>query len=200
MKFECDPPSDGRLAQGLAALKREGGLVLIIGAASVAHGDICRRFLEGDDARVLVDTDGLVRDDDMEAAEEIRKPVLTRSSPAVATSRPVPGFASIVAELEAKMWSTAREGDAPKVCFDSLRPFVDMTDTQTLVSGLESIAETASDVDAVVHVHIPAMVKATPSELYDAVDAVVEVHHHGGTTYQRWQLPEETELTEWVEI
>ena len=60
MEFESDPPSDAGVVQGLAALRREGGSVLVVGAASGAQHDVCRRFIEGDDGRIFVDTDGQI--------------------------------------------------------------------------------------------------------------------------------------------
>ena len=91
-------------------------------------------------------------------------------------------------------------GDTVRVCFDSLRPFVDATDTPTLVSSLESLRETASDTGTVVHLHLPAMPEVVPAPLFGAVDAVVEVRRRGGTTYQRWQVPSEADPTDWVPV
>ena len=200
MKFDRNLPLDAEVAQGLAALKREGGSVLVVGTGSDAQGDICGRFLAGDDDRVFVDTDSTVRNDEETAETVIERPFSTRSS-AAGSAQPgaAPGVRPLVSDLETAMRETAT-GDAVQVCFDSLRPFVDTTDVPTLVSSLESLRETASSVGAIVHLHLPAMPEAVPAPLFDAVDAVAEVRRRGGTTYQRWRLPADAEPTDWVPV
>ena len=198
MKFDRSPPLDAEVAQGLATLKREGGSVLLVGTGSDAQGDICDQFLAGDDDRVFVDTDSTVRNDEETAETVVERPFSTRSSAAGSAQ---PGGSTevrpLVSDLETAMRETAT-GGAVQVCFDSLRPFVDTTDVPTLVSSLESLWETAGDVGAVVHLHLPAMPEAVPAPLFDAVDAVAEVRRRGGTTYQRWRLPADAEPTDWV--
>ena len=201
MKFDRNLPLDAEVAQGLAALKREGGSVLLVGTGSDAQGDICGRFLAGDDDdRVFVDTDSTVRNDEETAETVIERPFSTRSS-AAGSAQPgaAPGVRPLVSDLETAMRETAT-GDAVQVCFDSLRPFVDTTDVPTLVSSLESLRETASSVGAIVHLHLPAMPEAVPAPLFDAVDAVAEVRRRGGTTYQRWRLPTDAEPTDWIPV
>ena len=128
MKFDRSPPLGAEVAQGLAALKREGGSVLVVGTGSDAQGDVCGRFLKGDDDRVFVDTDSTVRDDEETAETVIERPFSTRSS-AAGSAQPgaAPGVRPLVSDLETAMRETAT-GDAVQVCFDSLRPFVDTTD------------------------------------------------------------------------
>jgi NAD(P)-dependent dehydrogenase (short-subunit alcohol dehydrogenase family) len=199
MKFESGPPADAGVAQGLASLKREGGSVLVVGAASGAQHDACHRFLEGDDARVFVDTDGPVRDDET-AVEVIERPVPTRSSAAAGTPGGAADIRSLAADLATGMRDRGEDSETLRVCFDSLRPLVDAADLPSLISALASVRSTARNVGAVVHFHLPAMPEAVPSALFDAVDAVVEVRRQSGTTHQRWRFPGETETTEWVEV
>ena len=201
MKFHRSPPLDAEVAKGLAALKRGGGSVLVVGTGSDAQSHVCDRFLEGDDDRVFVDTDSTVRDDEETADEVIERPFSTRSSAAAGSGggRPDPGFRALASDLETTVRETVTGGTV-RVCFDSLRPFVDATDTPTLVSSLESLGETASDTGTVVHLHLPAMPEAVPAPLFGAVDAVVEVRRRGGTTYQRWQVPPEADPTDWVPV
>ena len=200
MKFDRSPPLGADVAQGLAALKRKGGSVLVVGTGSDAQGDVCGRFLAGDDDRVFVDTDSTVRNDEETAGTVIERPFSTRSS-AAGSAQPgaSTGVRPLVSDLETAMRETAT-GDAVQVCFDSLRPFVDTTDVPTLVSSLESLRETAGSVGAIVHLHLPAMPEAVPAPLFDAVDAVAEVRRRGGTTYQRWRLPADAEPTDWVPV
>ena len=200
MKFDRNLPLDAEVAQGLAALKREGGSVLLVGTGSDAQGDICGRFLAGDDDHVFVDTDSTVRNDEETAETVIERPFSTRSSAAGSAQ---PGASTRVRPLVSDLETAVREtatGDAVQVCFDSLRPFVDTTDVPTLVSSLESLRETAGSVGAVVHLHLPAMPEAVPAPLFDAVDAVAEVRRRGGTTYQRWRLPADAEPTDWIPV
>ena len=199
MKFDRSPPLNADIAQGLAALKREGGSVLVVGTGSDAQGDICGRFLADDD-RVFVDTDSTVRNDGETAGTVIERPLSTRSS-AAGSAQPgaSTGVRPLVSDLETAMRETAT-GDAVQICFDSLRPFVDTANVPTLVSSLESLRETAGSVGAIVHLHLPAMPEAVPAPLFDAVDAVAEVRRRGGTTYQRWRLPADAEPTDWIPV
>ena len=199
MKFDRSPPLNADIAQGLAALKREGGSVLVVGTESNAQGDICGRFLADDD-RVFVDTDSTVRNDEETAGTVIERPFSTRSS-AAGSAQPDTStrVRPLVSDLETTVHRTAT-GDAVQVCFDSLRPFVDTANVPTLVSSLESLRETAGSVGAIVHLHLPAMPEAVPAPLFDAVDAVAEVRRRGGTTYQRWRLPADAEPTDWIPV
>ena len=200
MKFDRSPPLDAEVAQGLAALKRKGGSVLVVGTGSGAQGDVCGRFLAGDDDRVFVDTDSTVRDDEETAETAIERPFSARSSAAGSAQ---PGASARVRPLVSDLETAVREtatGEAVQVCFDSLRPFVDTTDVPTLVSSLKSLRGTAGSVGAVVHLHLPAMPEAVPAPLFDAVDAVAEVRRRGGTTYQRWRLPADAEPTDWIPV
>ena len=199
MKFDRSPPLNADIAQGLAALKREGGSVLVVGTESNAQEDICGRFLADDD-RVFVDTDSTVRNDEETAGTVIERPFSTRSS-AAGSAQPDAStqVRPLVSDLETTVHRTAT-GDAVQVCFDSLRPFVDTANVPTLVSSLESLRETAGSVGAIVHLHLPAMPEAVPAPLFDAVDAVAEVRRRGGTTYQRWRLPTDAEPTDWIPV
>lgn len=200
MEPESDPPSDAGVVQGLAALKREGGSVLVVGAESGAQHDVCQRFIEGDDDRVFVDTDGPVRDDEP-ADEVIERPFATRSAAASEPSGPAPGgITALAADVEAATRDRGETTETPRVCIDSLRPFVDTTDIPTLAAALRSIGAAAEEAGAVAHFHLPAVPEAVPQPLFEAVDAVVEVRRRGGTTRQRWRFPGRTEATDWVRV
>lgn len=199
MKFDSSPPADASVAQGLAALRREGGSVLVVGASSDAQLDVCRRFRDGDGEDVLVDTDSPVRDGGTEAPRRLERPFSTRSETAGEMPSPASGITSLGADLETAMLGHA-DAEPLRVCFDSLRPFVDVTDVPTVAAALSSIRETARETDSVVHVHLPAMPEAVPRPLFDTVDAVVEVRRQNGTTVQRWRFPGATETTAWIEV
>lgn len=199
MKFEEGPPSDAAVAQALSALKRDGGSVLVLGAAHTGHTDVCERFLGGDAERVLVSTDGSVHCD-AEMAAVVDRPVQTRSA---ATATPTASPTSLET-LNREVGSTVRElagtEEGVRICFDSLRPYVDSTPERELVAFLEALRETAREADAVVHVHLPAMPEAVPEALSAAVDAVVELNRRGESTYQQWYLPDADETSEWVSV
>lgn len=174
--------------------------MLVVGAAGGAQRDICERFLETDDEQLFVDTDNPVRDGDEEASEVIERPFPTRAAATADAAGPLADITSIAADLRTLMRDLGETDGTLRVCFDSIRPFVDAADLPSLVMALESVQDTAREVGAVVHFHLPAMPEAVPQNLFDAVDAVVEVRRQGGTTYQRWRFPGRTETTKWVEV
>lgn len=199
MEFESGPPEDAAVAQGLAALKRDGGSVLVAGAVCDAQRDVCERFLEGDGPAVLVDTDRPVREGDARATAVLERPFRTRSAAPCGAGSPTSDIGSLTADLEATMREHAASGPL-RVCFDSVGPFVDVTDAPTLASALSDVREAARDIGAVVHFHLPAMPEVVPRVLFEAVDAVVEVRRRAGTTYQRWRFVDGTEPTDWAEV
>jgi NAD(P)-dependent dehydrogenase (short-subunit alcohol dehydrogenase family) len=197
MELDSEPPTDAAVAQGLAALKREGGSVLVVGAATGAQRDVCERFREGEET-VSVATDSPVREDGVDAVVERSFP--TRSATAANDASSSADVTSLAGDLEAAMREHAREDATLRVCFDSIRPFVAATDPPTLATALSSIRETARETGSVVHLHLPAMPEAVPRRLHDAVDALVEVRRVKGTVCQRWRFPGATGTTDWVEM
>jgi NAD(P)-dependent dehydrogenase (short-subunit alcohol dehydrogenase family) len=202
MKFDRSPPEDAAIAQGLASLKRQGGTVLVVGAATTAHADACDRFLGDEDhERVFVRTDRAVRPDEASTdAAVVERAVPTRGASAEAAAPSPIDVTMLTADVESAMLEAAAADETVRVCFDSLRPLVDVVDWPALVSFLDSVRETARETGAVVHFHLPAMTEAVPSDLFEAVDAVVELNAQGHATYQQWHLPETGKTSEWVEI
>lgn len=199
MKFDDEPPSDAAVAQALSELKREGGSVLVLGAAHAGHTDVCERFLGGDAAEVLVSTDGSVTGA-TDPSAVVDRPVQTRSA-----ARPTPAetptdLDSLHREIRSTVRRLSEDGHQLRICVDSLRPYVDATPDRELVSFLDSLQEIAREFDAVVHVHLPAMPGAVPEALSSAVDAVVELNRRGEATYQQWYLPESDATSEWVSV
>lgn len=202
MKTEEGPPSDAAVAQCLAGVKREGGTVLVVGAAREAHDELCDRFREGDREELVVRTDSR-RDGSRsvaDAAAVIDRPVPTRSSAATQSDQSALDVRSVGEELRLEMRSLTASAETVSVCFDSLRPFVDTADVSTLCSELEAIRAVARDGDVVVHFHLPAVPDAIPVPIFDAVDVIVTVVQQGESSYQQWHLPAEGETTDWVEI
>lgn len=205
MKFGDDPPSDATVSQALAGLKRDGGVVLLLGAATAAHAAICERFLGGDAEQVLVCTEGSIREAcrEVDPTTVLERPVRTRSASARSQSgspsEPAePG--SVGADLEAAVRRLAAEGAAVRVCVDTLRPYVDESDRDELVSFIADVRSLAHETGAVVHLHLPAVPEAVPAGLFEPVDAVVELQQIGERTYQQWYLPETGETSSWVDV
>jgi hypothetical protein len=203
MKFESPPPFDAAVAEALSAVKRRGGSVLVVGPSEVSHTDICRRFLDGDAEEIAVRTERSTSGGNT-VDRVIERTIPTRS---VSASRSAGGksptsvdIESVSEDLRTEMRDAAGEASSLRVCFDSLRPFVDSGADRRLVDALDAIRSTARETDAVVHFHLPAMQAAVPSALFDAVDLVVEVRRQGDATYQRWQLGSEEPTTEWVAV
>jgi hypothetical protein len=199
MKFDDGPPPDAAIAQALSALKREGGSVLVLGAAHACHTDVCERFLGGDAEQVLVRSDGSVHCD-VDPAAVVERPVQTRSSAQAAPPDAGTCLDSLHGEVASTLADLSGDGTPIRVCFDSLRPYVDGTPEPELVSFLESLRRTARGTDAVVHVHLPAMPDVVPRSLRDAADAVVELNRRGEATYQQWYLPETDDTSDWVAV
>lgn len=201
MKTEDGPPPNAAVVQGLSGLKRTGGTVLAVGAADAAHTEICNRFLGDTAEAILVCTEGSPRIDreELDPAAVIERSMPTRG--AVADASPAAtDLGSLTVELQDTIRRVASPESTTRVCFDSLRPYLDSTDIPRLVSVLDSIRETARETGSVVHFHLPAMSEAVPASLLDAADAVVELDCEGGTAYQRWRLTEGGETTEWTSI
>lgn len=200
MKSDPEPPEDASVVQRLAGLKRDGGSVLVVGATRRAHEDLCERFLGSAGRSVVVCTDGDVAEKchDRDDARVIERPVATRSS-AATTPTDTPDLRSVAADLESALESTS-DGPPTQVCFDSLLPFVDVTDRTTLVSVLTSIRDTAVETGSIVHLHLPAFPESVPDALYPRADAVVEVQSQRERSYQRWYLPDRGPATGWVPV
>lgn len=201
MKFDEGPPPDAAVAQGLAALKRDGGAVLVVGAVSGAHAAVCEEFLGGESQQVVVCTEGSVRRDceRVEPTTVIERPVKTRSAAATPPSGPS-DLESIGAELRAAVERLAADGSSVRVCVDSLRPFVDDVEQRRLVAFLDDVDAVARSTGAVVHLHLPALPEAIPAGLFEAVEAVVELQQIGERVYQQWHIPETGSTSGWVEV
>lgn len=201
MKFDEGPPPDAAIAQGLAALKHDGGAVLVVGAAAGAHDAICAEFLDADSEQVVVCTEGSVRADcdHVDPTTVIERPVKTRSATATTPSEPS-DLGSIGDELASSVERLAAGGSSVRVCVDSLRPFVDDTGHRRIVAFLEDVRDLANGTGAVVHVHLPALPEAIPAGLFETVDAVVELEQIGERAHQQWHIPERASTSGWVEI
>jgi hypothetical protein len=197
MKLESSPPFDAAVARTLSAVKRNGGSVLVVGPSETAHSDVCRLLLGDEAETIAVRTDRATPEDTADRVLERSVPIRSVSASGSSAGGDTKAVSS---DLRREMRDVASESSSLRVCFDSLRPFVDTTDHRRLAAELEAIRETARETDAVVHFHLPAMREAIPSVVFEAVDATVEVRSQGEATYQRWQLPTEGPTTEWISV
>lgn len=200
MKFDEGPPPDAAIAQGLSALKREGGSVLVLGAAPDAHAAVCEEFLGADTEQVVVCTEGSVRTecDTVEPTTVIERPVKTRSTAAQPSGPSDMG--AIEEDLAAAVGRLAADGSSVRVCVDSLRPFVDDADRSRLLAFLREVRSLAASTGTVLHLHLPAPPEAVPVGLFETVDAVVELQQLGEHAHQRWHVPERASTSEWVRV
>lgn len=201
MKFNEGPPPDAAIAQGLSALKRDGGTVLVLGAAPDAHDAVCEEFLGGDTEQVVVCTEGSVRTecDSVDPTTVIERPVKTRSAATTHSSDPS-DLESIEDELTDAVDRLAANGASVRVCVDSLRPFVDDAERHRLGAFLRSVGTLAASTGSVVHLHLPAPAEAVPADLFETADAVVELQQIGEHAHQRWHIPQEAVSSEWVRV
>lgn len=206
MKKDEQPTTDGVVAQTLAGLKRRGCSLLYVGASCSAHADACDRASGADSEgvrRLLVRTDRYESCVNGDVERVIDVPTPTRRAATVSSTPSVPETDRLAREIAAEMQALAADVDrigGVRVCFDSLRPFVEVVDDRHLRAFLEELSDAARETEAVVHTHLPATLDAIPVWLFECFDAVIEVSGQGETTFQRWHFPDCDTPTEWVEV
>ena len=210
--------SVGTFTQALAALKRHGSGLLVVGAAAQeTHLAACRRLLgKGSDRtrrRLVVLTDGVPgaadRTDDESVRVIDRRPA-TRGSTATASSAGdgPSDLATLEREVVAAVESIEREagGLEPaelRVCLDSLRTLVDRHDPEEVERFLDGVLEAVRDVDGMCHVHFPVERDGEAARRFaDLFDATVEVQLPAGSRHveQRWHLHDADVSTDWVSL
>lgn len=200
MEFYEEQPADAAVTRALGGLKREGGLVFVVGGATSAHAAVCGRFL-GDDAdrQVVARTDGTTGGTGHaeNPAAVVEHPVTTRRATRP-TDASTAKLGTVVDDLEEAMAEHAGASGL-RVCLDSVLPFIDGLESGGL-DHLASLRETARETGSVVHVHFPAMRTAVPERHLEAADATVEVETRSDGPYQRWWLPGRGDPTGWVRI
>ncbi|MFB6171820.1 MAG: hypothetical protein ABEJ23_04750 [Haloarculaceae archaeon] len=197
-------------SQELAALKRRGSTVLVVGQV----GDetalrACRRLLgeRGPPARrrVIAATDAeaaldrrLPPDHDPARVTVVDSAVRTRSA-RTAPDRPDHGAVErAILDGVVEQATGDLEPAELRVCLDSLQPLLaaDECRARTL---LDRIADAVLDHRAIGHVHLPLPYDhRAVSLLATQVDAVIELRE-GDRPEQRWHLPDGTE-TDWLPL
>lgn len=215
-------------AQALAALKRRGSSVLVVGnGRNCTQLEACRRLLgdasAGPRHRVLVSTDGNVDVDRRLPADETRSgsvtvvdhTVKTRSA---AAAQPTSSIGNVSIEIvdgegleplaetigETIEGIEARTSLAPaelRVCVDSLCPLLDEYDEQDVFRFVHTLGGEFRRVNAMGHFHLPIEYDTQPVEtLAPAFDAVIELRLEGSGSEQRWHLQEEDITTDWLAL
>jgi hypothetical protein len=204
----------GTFAQALAAMKRRGSALLVVGVAPGTHVQTCSRLLGEAVAeprrRLLVlagsasDVDERLPDcgDDLRVLDRrarTRSAAATSSTAASATAVDLDRLEREVrAELDAIEAEAGRMRPAElRVCLDSVAPFLDSHSTDEVRSFVASLADRVRDADGMLHVHLPVAYDDDAVEaLSPAVDGVVEV----APGEQRWHLHEADITTKWLEL
>lgn len=207
--------------RALAALKRRGSNLLVVGAtAADAHTAACDRLLgdgHADRTRVFVTTDGncgahagATRTADDHVVEYA---TATRGSAvASASSTGGPSLADDVSSVTVDDLGSLGEamseviedadGVAPaelRVCFDSLGPLLEEYDEQEMFRFLHALTSEVRSVRGMGHYHLPVRLEnRTVRTLRPLFDAVVEIRTQGGEPQQRWHLNEADITTDWL--
>jgi len=205
----------GTFAQTLAALKRSGCGLLVVGAAPDTGVGVCRRLL-GDAVadprrRVVVlagGTPGVAErlpesdpESDTGTLRVVDRREPTRSA-AAASARP---FGLDVGSLETDVERAIAElepdggfGRAElRVCLDSAGAFLDANGTESTRRLLAGLCENVRDHDGMFHAHLPLPYgNETARTLAGPFDAVVELR----PGEQRWHVPDEGISTDWLSV
>lgn len=212
----------------LAALKRQGSSVLVVGnGRDCTELNACRRLLgdasAGPRYRILVSTDGDVDADRRIPADETRsgsvtvvdRTVKTRSA---AAARPTSSIGNVSgATVDGEWTRVPREtigeviegieargllaSDELRVCVDSLCPLLDAQDEQAVFRFVHALSGELRRVKAIGHFHLPVEYDAKPVEtLAPAFDAVIELRLEGSVSEQRWHLQREDITTDWLAL
>ncbi|WP_135822596.1 DUF7504 family protein [Halostella litorea] len=210
-------PSEGtEFSQSLAALKRDGCNVLLVGdALRRADRRACSRLL-GDDAdddrcRLFVFTDADGARERLPEAVGVGTRALVQHDgdgnlPAGATAVDARmlsvlcrEFVAVVDEFEAE-----RGGLAPgelRVCVDSLRPLLNGYASENVFRLLHMLSARVREADGLGHFHLPVARDADAVNLLEPLfDAVVEVRADGGGAEHRWHLRESGVSSDWIDL
>jgi len=208
-------------AQSLAALKRRGCSLLVVGAAPDTAVDVCGRLLgnavAGPRRRVVVlagATPGAgerlskpasdpVPDRELLRVVDRRGPTRSGSATGAETGTAAPpvGLESLEADVERAIAELEPEqGLDPaelRVCLDSVGPFLDANGADRTRALLATLGDRTRAHDGMFHAHLP-LPHGTPrvETLSDPFDAVVELR----PSEQRWHVTDEGLTTDWLSL
>jgi len=211
---------EATFSQALAALKRRGSNLLVVGTTTCgAHLDVCSRLLgdaEHPRKRLLVFTDSderldeRVGDADPTDVSIVDSGNVTRGTVASDAGSVPPRTTSVPPEdLDALGGAVAAEIDAfdgldpaeLRVCLDSLRPLLADHDEDDVVGFLHTVTDEVQSVNGMGHYHLPvAPDDPVVGRLAPLFDAVVEVHATDDEPYHRWHLQAPDLTTDWLRV
>ncbi|NHN48907.1 hypothetical protein G9464_15060 [Halostella sp. JP-L12] len=212
-------PEGTTFSQELAALKREGSNILVVGTATDdAHVLACRRLLgqSQDDPRrrLFVFTDGhsacerlpengcgpvrIVRQGD-EAAFADRPDV----SEAVVDSRMLSALGTeIIAGVNE--FEDEVDGFDPaelRVCVDSVAPLLEEHPPENVFRLLHMVTSRIRQASGMGHFHLDVGKDSDAVHLLEPLfDAVVEVREQGGNVEHRWHLRDQEVSSGWIDL
>ncbi len=203
--------------QRLAALKRRGAGLLIVGAAGDgSHLALSRRLLgdarAGPRRRALVLIDG--RGGPTERVPEgerggDRLRVVDRRPLTRGAAEAAPAPAPTPVDVESLKRDTLAAIDALedaaggfstselRLCLDSLRPLVDRHGVEGTKPLVQALVERTREESGIAHFHLPVPYGTdVVSDLADVFDAVIELR----PGEQRWHVPEDDIVTGWLPV
>ncbi|WP_255196121.1 DUF7504 family protein [Halorarius litoreus] len=209
--------------QALAALKRRGSNLLVVGAtAGHTHTDACSRLLGDssvDRTRLFVTTDRhggttgtdacLGDDTVIEYATTTRgaaaaQPATAGGSTLEADVTQVEDLPALGRAVSAAIDTAAADGLDPaelRLCFDSLRPLLEEQDEESVFRFLHALTSEVRSVQGMAHYHLPVAFDTRTVRTFSPLfDAVVELRTQGGHPQQRWHLHEADVTTDWLDL
>jgi hypothetical protein len=202
--------------QRLAALKRRGAGLLVVGATGDgSHLELSRRLLgdsrAGPRRRSLVLIDGRGGPEERVPEGErgpdrlrvVERRPLTRGAATASGSAPTPIDIDTV-ERESLAAVDGLEAAAGgfasaelRLCVDSLRPLIDRHGTADTRSLVRSLLDRVRGEQGIAHVHLPVPYDTdVVDEMTDPFDAVIELR----PGEQRWHVAEESLHSEWLPV
>lgn len=214
--------TDAAITQALAAMKRRGSNVLLVGTSSShAHHGACRRLL-GEETptprkRLFVFTDRDARvderlpDADPSSAQVVDCANLTRSAAAVTgtttvgrtRSASLSDLPDLGDEVEAAIddLGDGLESAQLRVCVDSLRPMLEEHEERDVFRFLHAMTGDVRRVDGMGHYHFPVAYDDHRVRLLEPLfDAVVELRATAGGVQQRWHLRDPEVDSDWLDL
>ncbi|WP_338728705.1 hypothetical protein [Haladaptatus sp. DJG-WS-42] len=216
------------ITQALAALKRRGSSILLVGSGcESAHHHACQRLL-GDDPtasrrRLFVFTDSPIDVDRRlpsgnwgpDSLKVIDSAVLTRSASTATASTSTPVSTTTVDERDLaglgraisediETFELLSDGLDPaelRLCVDSLVPLLADHDDESVFSFLHALEGELHRVGGMGHFHLPLAYDSEAVQLIEPLfDAVIETRCEGDVEYQRWHLEDGSLSTDWLAL
>lgn len=225
-----EAPETAAFTRALAALKRRGSNLLVVGAHSGVQLDACRRLLGDDDAgirrRLFVFTDSAIGvadrlgggEHDPDHATVIRRESRTRSAAAAGGSAEVPpapipaatidedeeltALADAVVDAIAEFDAAAGGLDPAelRVCVDSLRPLLDDHDDEAVRRFLEPLTDEVRQVRGMGHFHLPVALDDPAVDPIAPLFDAVVETRMTETPEQRWHLRDGDLTSQWLTL